>query len=112
MSPPSVQRAKLDALLDDLFARRAGTRATAPGALSRLLGLDDGAELIDQGELFSSWRLLFERLAARAPVVLLFEDLQWADQGLFDFIAHLLEWASDSPILSSCSAGPTSAWTR
>ena len=32
-------------------------------------------------------------------MVLLFEDLHWADQGLFDFIAHLVEWASKSPIL-------------
>ena len=43
--------------------------------------------------------MLFERLADRHPVLLLFEDLHWADQGLFDFIAHMVDWASKSPIL-------------
>src|SRR5205807_678241 len=43
--------------------------------------------------------LLFERLAERAPVLMRFEDLHWADQGLFDFIVHLCEWAANAPIL-------------
>ena len=93
------ERTKLDALLDDVFARDAEGHARVGRALRRLLGLDDGSALIDRGELFSSWRLLFERLADRHPVLLLFEDLHWADQGLFDFIAHLVEWASACPIL-------------
>ncbi|MDX6658939.1 MAG: hypothetical protein QOH62_3732, partial [Solirubrobacteraceae bacterium] len=32
------------------------------------------------------------------PVVLVFEDLQWADSGLLDFIDYLLEWSADFPI--------------
>jgi class 3 adenylate cyclase/tetratricopeptide (TPR) repeat protein len=96
--PHDVQRAKLAALVEDVFGDELiGGRVGR--ALRRLLGVDDGSELIDRGELFSSWRLLFERLAARDPVLLLFEDLHWADQGLFDFIAHLAEWAERSPIL-------------
>ena len=94
-----TERTKLDALLDDVFASDADAHARVGRALRRLLGLDDGSALIDRGELFSSWRLLFERLADRHPVVLLFDDLHWADQGLFDFIAHMVEWASKSPIL-------------
>jgi class 3 adenylate cyclase len=98
--PTSSQRVKLATLVQDVCASAdPDTRRRALRGLSRLLGIDDGQELIDLGELFSSWRLLFERLAARAPVVLLFEDLHWADQGLFDFIAHLCEWASRSQIL-------------
>ena len=94
-----TERTKLDALLDDLFAGDADEHARVGRALRRLLGLDDGTALIDRGELFSSWRLLFERLAERDPVLLLFEDLHWADQGLFDFIVHMLDWAFSSPIL-------------
>ncbi len=97
--PRGVEEAKLDALLDDVFAKDADARARVDRALHRLLALDDKSELIDRGELFSSWRLLFERLAARDPVLLLFEDLHWADQGLFDFIEHLAEWAASAPIL-------------
>jgi len=94
-----VERTKLDALLDDVFASDAEGHARVGRALRRLLGLDDGSTLIDRGELFSSWRRLFERLANRHPVLLLFEDLHWADQGLFDFIGHMADWASEAPIL-------------
>ncbi|HEY2004957.1 MAG TPA: AAA family ATPase, partial [Solirubrobacteraceae bacterium] len=98
--PPPEQSIKLDTLVHDLFSSSDGQASERVlTALNRLLGLDDGQQRIDLGELFSSWRLLFERLAERNPVVLLFEDLQWADQGLFDFIEHLCEWASHSRIL-------------
>ena len=96
----SLRRVKLETLLDDVFVSAdAENHGVAMRGLSRLLGLDDGQELLGPGELFSSWRLLFERLAMRDPVVMLFEDLHWADQGLFDFISHLCEWAARSRIL-------------
>jgi class 3 adenylate cyclase/tetratricopeptide (TPR) repeat protein len=53
----------------------------------------------DRADLFSGWRLFFERLAADRPVVLAFEDLQWADSGLLDFIDHLLEWSAGTRIM-------------
>jgi tetratricopeptide (TPR) repeat protein len=31
-------------------------------------------------------------------VILVFEDLQWADSGLLDFIDYLLDWSADFPI--------------
>jgi class 3 adenylate cyclase/predicted ATPase len=98
--PPSEQLSKLEALVQEEFGAsdpESGERTVR--GLGRLLGLDDGREMIDLGELFSSWRLLFERLAERVPVVMVFEDLHWADQGLFDFIAHLCEWSARSQIL-------------
>ena len=51
----------------------------------------------DRADLFSGWRF-FERLAAETPVVLVFEDLQWADSGLLEFIDHLLDWSAELPI--------------
>ncbi len=95
----AAEQTKLDALLDDVFGDDSATRVRVDRALRRLLALDDESELIDRGELFSAWRLLFERLATRSPVLLVFEDLHWADQGLFDFIGHLADWATASPIL-------------
>src|SRR5205085_353478 len=50
-------------------------------------------------EAFAAWRRFLEGLAERRPLVLLFEDLHWADDGLLDFVDHLVEWASGVPIL-------------
>jgi class 3 adenylate cyclase len=49
--------------------------------LAHLLGLAEHASG-DRQDLFSAWRLFFERLAEESPVVLVFEDLQWADSAL------------------------------
>jgi class 3 adenylate cyclase/tetratricopeptide (TPR) repeat protein len=73
-------------------------------ALLVLLGIDTGA--VDPAQLFGAWRTFFERLAAVAPVVMVFEDLQHADPGLLDFIAHLLEWSRGVPIYVLTLARP------
>ena len=49
--------------------------------------------------LFAAWRVFFERIAARGTTVLVFEDLQWADNGLLDFIEHILEWSRNLPLM-------------
>ena len=67
-------------------------------ALLALLGLEPGPAG-GRGALFGAWRVFFERVAARGTTVLLFEDLQWADTGLLDFIDHLLEWSRGLPLL-------------
>ncbi len=73
--------------------------------LLHLLGLEDSAAR-GKEELFGAWRLFFERMAEQGPVALLFEDLQWADAGLVEFISHLLEWARQQPIFVLCLARP------
>ena len=60
----------------------------------------------DRADLFSGWRLFFERMAATNPVILAFEDLQWADSGLLEFIDYLLEWSPDVPIFVLTFARP------
>jgi len=76
--------------------------------LRPLVGLAGEAELGGdrRAEVFAAWRKFFEALAARRPLVLVFEDLQWADNGLLDFIDHLVEWASGVPLLCVCTARP------
>jgi class 3 adenylate cyclase/predicted ATPase len=56
--------------------------------------------------LFAAWRIFFERIAAKGTTILVFEDLQWADSGLLDFIEHLLAWAKAAPILVVTLARP------
>jgi len=55
-------------------------------------------------EAFAAWRRLFESMAEEHPLVLVFEDIQWADDGLLDFIDQLADWARDVPILILCTA--------
>jgi class 3 adenylate cyclase/tetratricopeptide (TPR) repeat protein len=74
-------------------------------ALLTLLGVEE-APAGGRDALFAAWRILFERIAARGTTILLFEDLQWADTGLLDFIDHLLEWAKGLPILIVTLARP------
>ena len=62
--------------------------------------------------MFSAWRLFFERLAELYPVVMVFEDMQWADDGLLDFIEHLLEWSRSHPIFILSLARPELADRR
>ncbi len=75
----------------------AGQRHWIETALLALLGL---GEALPGGrdELFAAWRTFFERIAEQGTTVLLFEDLQWADSGLLDFIDHLLNWTKALPI--------------
>src|SRR5205085_12571530 len=48
-----------------------------------------------RGEAFAAWRRFFEALAERSPLVLVFEDLHWADDNLLDFVDYLVDWAGD-----------------
>jgi len=74
-------------------------------ALLTLLGLEP-APPGGRDVLFAAWRIFFERIAAAGTTILVFEDLQWADSGLLDFIEHLLEWSKGAPILVMTLARP------
>jgi class 3 adenylate cyclase/tetratricopeptide (TPR) repeat protein len=73
--------------------------------LAQLLGLEERA-VGEREDLFSAWRLFFERLAEVNPCVMAFEDMQWADADLVDFIEYLLEWSRNYPIFVLTLARP------
>ncbi len=73
-------------------------------AMLQLLGAGETGEHSD--ELFAAWRTFFERMSLTGTVVLVFEDLHWADAGLLDFIDHVLEWTRELPILIVTLARP------
>jgi class 3 adenylate cyclase/tetratricopeptide (TPR) repeat protein len=73
-------------------------------ALGSLIGTDEPG--LAREELFASWRLFFERLSEHHPVVLIFEDMQWADDGLLDFVEQLLGWSADRSIFVCTFARP------
>ena len=67
--------------------------------LAPLLGLPSTGGELPRAELFAGWRRFFEGLARRQPVLLLVEDLHDADEGLLDFLEHLVDWVRDLPVL-------------
>ena len=103
-------RAKLHARARGVPAGHRGA-AWVGRALAHLLGLEDGLRG-DEENLFSAWRILFERLAEKNPTVLVFEDVQWADAGLLDFIEYLLDWSRSQPLYVFALARPEFAEKR
>jgi class 3 adenylate cyclase/tetratricopeptide (TPR) repeat protein len=72
-------------------------RAWLEPRLAHLLALAERTAP-DREDLFSAWRLFFERLAEHNAAMLVFEDLQWADAALLDFVEYLLEWSRNHRI--------------
>ncbi|MGH2819059.1 MAG: ATP-binding protein, partial [Actinomycetota bacterium] len=58
----------------------------------------------ERGESFAAWRTFFEGIASFRPLVLVFEDLHWADAAMLDLIEHLVEWTTGVPLLVICTA--------
>jgi class 3 adenylate cyclase/tetratricopeptide (TPR) repeat protein len=60
----------------------------------------------DREEAYAAWRRFLESAAARHPLVLVFEDLHWADPALIAFVDHLVDWSTGVPITVICTARP------
>ena len=103
--PPETAEEKLARATDDVLGAEA---EWVRAHLRPLVGLGRETELALErgGESFAAWRRFFEALAERHPVVLVFEDLHWAEDRLLDFVDHLVDWAADVPILIVCTARP------
>jgi class 3 adenylate cyclase/tetratricopeptide (TPR) repeat protein len=103
-SPEQAAR-KLAHMLDEQVAD-VRTREWVGPALEHLLGLEDSGTAIDRSRLFSGWRMFFEHLSGQGTVVLVFEDMQWADEALLDFVEYLLEWSRSHPVFVLALARP------
>jgi class 3 adenylate cyclase/tetratricopeptide (TPR) repeat protein len=80
-------------------------RAFVEPRLQQLLGVTDRVAT-DKQDLFSGWRLFLERMAEQNPVVLVVEDIQWADASMIEFLHHLMEWSRSSAIFVLTLARP------
>jgi class 3 adenylate cyclase/tetratricopeptide (TPR) repeat protein len=76
--------------------------------LAPLIGLGESGALSTErhAESAAAWRRFFEAHAQRRPLVLVFEDLHWADDGLLDFVDGLVEWVTHVPLLVVATARP------
>jgi class 3 adenylate cyclase/tetratricopeptide (TPR) repeat protein len=80
-------------------------------AVADLLGLASGILAAVEGERSQeelAWaaRAWAQKLAEVQPVVLVFEDIHWAEEPLLRLIEHLAAWVRDAPILILCLARP------
>ncbi|HEY2936810.1 MAG TPA: BTAD domain-containing putative transcriptional regulator [Gaiellaceae bacterium] len=83
-----------------------GDRQWLQARLAPLVGAARSDEAVEQGEAFAAWRTFLESIAARQPLVLVIEDLHWADSALLAFVEHLVDWAADVPLLIVATARP------
>ena len=98
--------AGIAALSDDPEIDPARTAAQ----VARAFGIgprDEEAEDVEPEEIrdriFASVRLILELLAADSPLLVAFEDVHWADEGMLDLIEHLAS-AARGPVLFVCLA--------
>ena len=59
-----------------------------------------------QEGLLRAWRIFFEALSQPTGLILLIEDIHWADDALLDLIEYLATRANDVPLLLLCTARP------
>jgi class 3 adenylate cyclase/tetratricopeptide (TPR) repeat protein len=53
-----------------------------------------------------AFRKLLEDEAAKGPLVVYFDDLQWAEPTFLDLVEHIADWSRDAPIFLLCAARP------
>ncbi|MGH3001328.1 MAG: ATP-binding protein, partial [Gaiellaceae bacterium] len=107
---PAAQREKLHLAVEQSIADPDERRFVEP-RLAHLLGLEEHAPW-ERENLFSAWRLFYERLAEEMPTVMVFEDMEWADAALLDFIEHLVDWSKNHSLFVLVLARPELAERR
>jgi class 3 adenylate cyclase/tetratricopeptide (TPR) repeat protein len=76
--------------------------------LRPLVGLagEGGPREDHRADAFAAWRRYFELLADRGPLVLVFDDLHWADDAILDFLNELGRRPEPAPLLVLATARP------
>ncbi len=80
-------------------------------AVADLIGLASGVlEAVEgersQQEIAWAAREWAETLASAMPLVLVYEDIHWAEEPLLDLVEHLADWVREAPLLILCLARP------
>ena len=95
---PAIARAALEGLVAG-----ADGSASIAAALSGVLGWTEPV-----GPEDTAWaaRKLFEHLAHDRPLVLVIDDLHWAEPLLLDLVENVADWTRDAPVLLLVIARP------
>ncbi|HEY6538579.1 MAG TPA: adenylate/guanylate cyclase domain-containing protein [Candidatus Dormibacteraeota bacterium] len=101
---PATARQKLASVVE-LHLPEPEERRWVESRLADLLGLHQ-LPTREATDLFAAWRLFFERLSDANTTILVFEDLQWADSALLDFITYLIDWSRNHRLFIVTLARP------
>jgi class 3 adenylate cyclase/tetratricopeptide (TPR) repeat protein len=105
---PDAARSKLRALVAD-----AEGGPEVAERVSDAIGLgEDGAGGGDIQETFWAVRRLLEILAAQTPLVVLFDDIHWAEPTFLDLLEYVTRFSAEHPLLLVCTARPDLRETR
>src|SRR5215218_1392627 len=99
--PPAEATARLRRLLGSDEDR---DRERVAARIAQLVGLD--AAPAPAEEAAWAFRRLLELLAGRGPLVVVLDDLHWAEPGLLDLVEHVADYGRGAPILLVAMARP------
>lgn len=102
--PVASARGKLRLAVETLIPS-AAERQWVESTLEPLVGIGAGTGGGSE-ELTAGWRRFFGAMASQRPLVMVVEDLHWADEAMIEFLDELIGWAFDLPILLVCTARP------
>src|SRR3989442_1525687 len=95
--PPDSARTKLSAAVEKVLPQTEVEETTRYISLLTGLGVDEPAR--DRDYLFFAGRRLLEGFASIQPLLVIFEDLHWADAALLDLIEYLATHIKDVPLV-------------
>jgi hypothetical protein len=110
---PAEARAKLDRLLADDRPGPPGQpadpatereRRQVAARIAQLIGLEAAPGPAEDAAW--AFRRLLELLAERKPLVVVFDDLHWAEPGLLDLVEHVADYGRGAPVLLVAMARP------
>ena len=94
--PPAAAREKISGLVDHDTA--------VADRIASAFGLSQQQFVVE--ETFWAARRLLESIARRRPLVVVFDDIHWAEPTFLELIEHLVDRVSDAPLLLLCPARP------
>ncbi len=115
-TPPDEARALIATHV--AAALQAAGRRDDPATIALYLGYTVGLETVErqtqlatdtrtlQDGITRAWRGFWEALAATAPLIIMIDDIHWADDALLDLIEAVAARVHGAPILFLCTARP------
>jgi predicted ATPase/class 3 adenylate cyclase len=117
LEEPEAARARLAQCVTSVLSRagRGDDSALIAAYLGYTIGIESRARRTSllpadaqqkQEGLLRAWKIFFEALAQPTGLIVLIEDVHWADDALLDLIEFVAERATEAPLMLLCTARP------